>query len=108
MSSKVRAVALLVGAVAAENGERYEGQWNIVGKAMVHAVVEGTGAVTANVIVRGSNNGVNWHDIGTIALSDTDVDSGVQGIDYPWAFVTADLDDDPTGTGAAVTATLSI
>lgn len=108
MSSKVRAVALLTGAIAAENGARYEGQWGIIGKAMVHATISGTGAVAANVLVRGSNDGVNWHLIGTIALSGTNSDSDVQGIDYPWAFVTADLDDDPTGTGAAVTATLSI
>ena len=108
MSRKVRAVQLLKGALVATNGVRYDGLWGTVGKAMVHATVVGTGAVAANVIVRGSNDGVFWHDIGTIALTDTTSDSDVQGIDYPWAYVTADLDDDPTGTGAAVTATLSI
>lgn len=94
-------------AVGATTGKVFSGLWGLAGKAMVTAYVTGTGAVAANVAVYGSNDFVYWHLLGTIALTDTDEDSDILAIDYPWKYIRADTDL-PTGTGAAVTAQMSI
>ncbi len=94
-------------AAATVTGEIFSGQWSNVGKAMVQAVVSGTGAVTATVPVYGSNDGENWHTIGTIALNDADVDSDILGIDYPWMFIRVDLTA-ITGTDAVASATMAV
>jgi hypothetical protein len=92
---------------ATVTGEVFDGAWSNVGKAMVQAVVNGTGAVTATIPVYGSNNGIDWQLIGTIALSDTTSDSDVQAIDYPWMFIRVDLTA-ISGTGAEATAVMAI
>lgn len=92
---------------ATVTGIVYEGPWNNVGKAMVQGSVSGTGAVAATIIVYGSNDGVNWNVIGTITLTDTTSDSDVQGIDYPWMYVRADLTA-ISGTDAIATAVMAV
>jgi hypothetical protein len=98
---------LLGSAVAAITGAPYEGTWNANRRVMVQGVVDGDGAVTATILVQGSNNGQNWETIGTITLDDDDTDSGTVAVDYPWAYLRADLTA-ITGTDAVAQALLSI
>lgn len=106
--NKPRAFSFFTKQIAATvTGKVFSGQWSNVGKAMVQAVVNGTGAVTATVPVYGSNNGEDWQLIGTISLNDTTSDSDVQAIDYPWMFIRVDLTA-VTGTGAEVTAIMAV
>lgn len=107
MTSTVKVVELLPPGAAA-TGAAYSGTWNDARKGLVQAIITGTGALTATVTVQGSNNGVNWSTIGSaLSLSGTTTDTKTQAIDSPWAFVRA-VSASLTGTGAAVSAYLSI
>ncbi len=66
------------------------------------AVVAGTGAVTATVVVEVSNDGTNWDTLGTITLSGTTIDSDSFGNVVQWCFVRGNVTA-ISGTGAAVT-----
>lgn len=71
------------------------------------ASIAGTGAVTATVIIEGSNEGVsgNFMTIATFSLSGTTTDSLGFVSQAKWAFVRARMTA-ITGTGAAVTVTM--
>ena len=68
------------------------------------ATVVGTGAVTANVTIEVSNDGINWCStvLGTIILSGTTTSSDGFTTDAPWKYVRANVIA-ISGTGAAVT-----
>lgn len=55
------------------------------------ASVDGSGAVSATVIIYGSNDGMKWRDLGTITLSGTNSDSDGFPSVAPWAWVRADV-----------------
>lgn len=65
------------------------------------ATVTGTGAVTATVVIEGSNNASNWLELGTITLSGTGSDTDGFGSIVPWLYVRSRLTA-ITGTGATV------
>lgn len=69
-----------------------------------HAIVEGTGAVTATVDIEVSNDGINACNTaaGTITLSGTTIDSDGLTTDAPWRFFRANVTA-ISGTSAAVT-----
>lgn len=69
------------------------------------ASVAGTGAVTATVIVEGSNDGVNFLTLATITLSGTTSASDGFSSTANWPCVRARLTA-ISGTGAAVTVTM--
>lgn len=69
------------------------------------ASVTGTGAVTATVIIYGSNEGSVWNDLGTITLSGTDSNTDGFPSVAPWEWVRADLTA-ISGTGAIVSAVM--
>ena len=72
-------------------------------KGAFQAILTGTGALTATVVVDVSNDGTNWCStaLGTINLSGNDaVADGFVG-DAPWMFVRARVTA-LTGTGASV------
>jgi hypothetical protein len=69
------------------------------------ATVTGTGAVSATVIVEGSNDNVGWLEIGTITLSGTGSASDGFASNAPWAFVRARCSS-ISGTGAQAVATM--
>lgn len=70
------------------------------------AVVTGTGSVSGTVEIEGSNDGTNFDVIGTLTLSGTGSGSdSFTSLDC-YKFVRADLTA-ISGTGAAVTATVS-
>lgn len=60
-----------------------------------------SGAYTATVALKGSNDGTNFITLGTIALSGTGttVDSDGFAVDAPWKYLRADVSSF-TGTGA--------
>jgi hypothetical protein len=65
------------------------------------ASVTGTGALTATVVIYGSNDGMTWNDLGTITLSGTsNATDGFPSV-APWEWVRADLTA-LSGTGAIV------
>jgi hypothetical protein len=66
------------------------------------ATVAGTGAVSATVIIEGSNDGANFLTLGTITLSGTTSASDGFVSDAAWGYVRARLTA-ISGTGAAVT-----
>lgn len=73
------------------------------------AIVTGTGAVTATVIIEGSNDSqateanVQWVTLGTITLSGTTTDTDGFGSVLPWLLTRARLTA-ISGTGATVNA----
>lgn len=69
------------------------------------ATVSGTGAVSATVIIYGSNEGIAWNDLGTITLSGTtNAMDGFPSV-APWQWIRADLTA-ISGTRAIVTAVM--
>jgi len=70
------------------------------------AAVVGTGAVSATVVIRVSNDGVNWVDLGTITLSGTTTATDGFASAASWVSVAAAVTA-IRGTGAAVTVTAS-
>lgn len=104
----VRSITLLSPATSAVTGDPFDGPWNTARRGMVQAVITGTGALTATVTVQGSNNGVNWTTVGSaMSLSGTTSDTKTQAVDYPWALLRA-VSASLTGTGATVSAYLSL
>lgn len=71
--------------------------------ATYQAVVSGTGAVTATVVIDVSNDNINWLDtvMGTITLSGTTSDSDGFTTNAPWKYVRARVTA-ISGTGATV------
>jgi hypothetical protein len=71
------------------------------GKHTFQGVVDGTGAVTATIIVEGSVDNINWVTLGTITLSGTT--SANDGFtSTAWPYVRARVPTVLTGTGATV------
>lgn len=75
--------------------------------ATFQATVSGTGAVTATVLVQGSNDGTNFFTIATIPLSGTTSATDGAAIQAPYAWVRGNLSA-VSGTGAAVTLTMGV
>lgn len=75
--------------------------------ATFHAIVAGTGAVSATVLIQVSNDNTNWLEMGVITLSGTTTASDGFAVDAPWVYVRAELSA-ISGTGAAVTVTMGI
>lgn len=71
----------------------------------VQAVVSGTGAVTATVVVEVSNDGANWQTLDTITLSGTTNAVGSMAYAAPFVEVRGRVSA-ISGTGAAVTAVI--
>lgn len=71
------------------------------------AKVEGTGAVSATVLVEVSNNGVDFFDLATFSLSGTTSDADGYVSDEIWQYVRGRVTA-ISGTGAAVTLTMAI
>lgn len=69
--------------------------------ATVQAVVTGTGALTATVVVQVSNDGAAWLTISTLSLSGTTSATQGMALDAHWVYIRADLTV-LTGTGATV------
>lgn len=67
----------------------------------IQATVTGTGALTATVIVEGSNDSINFLTLATITLSGTTTASDGYYGSAPWRFTRARLTA-LTGTGANV------
>lgn len=67
------------------------------------ATVSGTGAVSATVVIEGSNDGTNFLTLGTITLTGTTSASDGFASTAPWQYVRARLTA-ISGTGAAVSA----
>jgi hypothetical protein len=74
-------------------------------KRTVQAVVSGDGAVTAEVEVQGSNDGVNFLTLATISLSGTDLDQDGCALESPWKWIQVELTS-ITGTDAVCTVTM--
>lgn len=66
------------------------------------AVVAGTGAVSATVVIRVSNDGTNWIDMATITLSGTTSATDGFSSNADWMYVAAAVTA-ISGTAAAVT-----
>ena len=104
----VRSITLLPAGTTAATGPVFDGPWNEARRGMVQAVITGTGAVSATVTLQGSNNGVNWTTVGSaMSLSGTTSDTKTQAVDYPWAQLRA-VSSTLSGTGATVSAYLSL
>lgn len=73
------------------------------------ASVNGTGAVTATVVIDASNDGVYWCStaLGTISLSGTTSSSDGFTTTAPWKYIRARVTA-ISGTGATVTANIGI
>lgn len=98
--------SLLRGATATGAGSAYT-----VPRGTTHrtysAVVVGTGAVSATVVIYGKNGAVGPIELGTITLSGTTNDEDGFASDAPWPEVYAHVTA-ISGTGAAVTATMGV
>ena len=70
------------------------------------AVVSGTGAVTATVVIQCSNDNVNFIDLGTITLTGTTTATDGFAASAAWAFHRAKVTA-VSGTGAVVTVTMA-
>ncbi len=80
------------------------------GRCTFQAVANGSsGAYTATVTIKVSNNNTNWITLGTITLSGTATTAATDGFtsDAPWAYVRADVASF-TGTGATCVVTRSL
>lgn len=71
------------------------------------AHVEGTGAVSATVVVQVSNNNLHWGTLATFSLSGTTSASDVYVSDDAWQFIRGKVTA-ISGTGAAVTLTMAV
>ncbi len=69
------------------------------------AKVVGTGAVSATVLVQGSNDGTYWEDLNTFTLSGTTSDHDGWAHEAPWGAYRGNVSA-ISGTGAAVTLTM--
>lgn len=78
-------------------------------QATIQATVSGTGAVTANVIIDCSNDGVNAvsTSLGTIGLSGTTSSSDGFTTSAPWKYVRARVTS-ISGTGATVNVNIGV
>lgn len=104
----IKSVHLLNPNTVAETGAAYTGPWNAARKGLVQATIDGAGAVTATVVVQGSNDGAHWTDIGTLSLNGAGgTDTKTQAVDYPWAQLRA-VSSALVGVGATVQASLSL
>lgn len=74
------------------------------GEKVFQASVSGTGAVSATVVIEGSNDPtvLGWVEIGTITLSGTTTDTDGFAHQAAWGYYRANVDA-ISGTGAAVT-----
>ncbi|SEH89554.1 hypothetical protein [Paraburkholderia hospita] len=73
----------------------------------IQAVVSGNGAVTASVVIEGSNDAANALPLGTIDLTGASPQTDGFLSDAEWAFVRARVVS-VTGTGAVVSVTMGI
>jgi 23S rRNA G2069 N7-methylase RlmK/C1962 C5-methylase RlmI len=97
---------LLDGATAAATSEVAD-SFSYPGVKTIHAVVKGTGAVTATIIIDVSNNDTDWiENAATITLSGTTSASDGFVMDANWAAIRARLTD-ISGTEAEASAILS-
>lgn len=71
------------------------------------AVCTGTGAVTADVVLEGSNNKTDWITLSTISLSGTAPQTGSFDHYSAWTYIRARTSN-VTGTNASVTVTVSL
>lgn len=96
--------SLLVAATAAVKGDPV---FDVRSLKTLQAYVIGTGAVTATVLIEGSNFGVEgtYITLGTITLTGTTIATDGFVHDAPWGFIRAELTA-ISGTGAAVSAAL--
>lgn len=94
-------IALLQDVAAVGAGQPVQGQ-NIASMS-AQGVVAGTGAVSATVVIEGSNNGIDWITIATLNLTGTGRGSDGGAIQMPpWSFVRGRVTA-ISGTSAAVT-----
>lgn len=88
----MRAIHLIKGVTTVMSGEsipslpRYEGDTNA---RSFQAVVEGTGAVSAVVVIEASNNGRNWLPCLTFTLTGTNEKTEAAAINSPFAYFRA-------------------
>lgn len=61
------------------------------GKATFQAVLKGTGAITATILLEVSNDGENWLTLATFTMAGTTVVTDGAVSDAPWAYVRARL-----------------
>lgn len=73
--------------------------------ATVQAVVTGTGALTATVVIQVSNNSTNWLDLGTLSLSGNDAATQGLALNAHWVYIRGNISA-LTGTGATVNVTM--
>lgn len=78
-------------------------------KSTFQATVTGTGALTATVVIEGSNDRTNWvaTPLGTISLSGNDSVTDGFANDAPWKYVRARISA-LTGTGATVNVLMGV
>lgn len=97
---------VLVGATTVQSGPS---TFKTAPKSTFQAVVQGTGALTATVIIDASNDGDNWiaTPLGTITLSGNDVVNDGFTTDAPWKFVRARVTV-LTGTNATVNVKMGV
>lgn len=69
--------------------------------AVFQSTIDGTGAVTATVIVEGSMTTSHWANLGTMSLSGTGTDSKKFATTEPWPYVRTNITA-ISGTGATV------
>jgi hypothetical protein len=99
MTSQIRLAKMLEGVSAVSTGDAHGPQQ---GKMKSYqAVVYGTGAVTATVIIQVSNNNVDWEDMITFTLSGVTRDSDGASTEAPWLYVRGKVTA-ITGTNAKV------
>lgn len=100
-------VVLLKDKTAAATSDAFDAQARTLEARTYQASVKGTGAVTATVVIEGSNDGEFFLEIATITLSGTTSDSDGFVSQAAWGFVRARLTA-ISGTGAAVTVTMGV
>ena len=71
------------------------------------AAVDGTGAVTATVVVEVSNDGAHWEPVHTFTLSGTMSDQATAISQHTWAFTRARVTA-ISGTGAVAACVLGV
>lgn len=100
-------VTLLSAALEASTGDICTG---IIGNERTfQAAVTGTGAVSASVAIKASNDpsGAHWITLATISLSGTTSATDGFATVAPWPFIKAELTD-ISGTGAAVSCWMGV
>lgn len=71
------------------------------------AILTGTGAISATVLIEVSNDEIHWVTMATFSMSGTTTVTEGFSSDAPWAFVRAKLTA-ITGTGAAVSVIMGV